>query len=92
MANMTIAKRTSKPICRRGAMALMMDLSTTCRPVRGMGYPSHEGHSIQIMLVWVTHHIMEGMNSLPMALIGNYILVSYITVSFPETISVFDKS
>ena len=32
MAKMTIAKSTNKPICSKGAIALMMDFSTTCRP------------------------------------------------------------
>lgn len=33
MANITMAKSTSRPICRSGAIALIIDLSTTWRPV-----------------------------------------------------------
>lgn len=32
MANITIANSTKRPICSNGAMAFIMDLSTTCRP------------------------------------------------------------
>ena len=32
MANMRMATKSSRPICSRGIMAFMMDLSTTCRP------------------------------------------------------------
>ena len=32
MANMRIAKKSSRPICSRGTMAFMMDFSTICRP------------------------------------------------------------
>lgn len=32
MAKMTMAKSTSSPIWSKGAMALMIDLSTTCKP------------------------------------------------------------
>ena len=32
MANITMAKSTSNPICSKGAIALMIDLSTTWRP------------------------------------------------------------
>lgn len=33
MANITMAKNRSSPICNKGTMAFMMDLRTTCRPV-----------------------------------------------------------
>lgn len=36
MAKMTIAKSTNSPICSNGAIALMMDFKTTCRPIREM--------------------------------------------------------
>lgn len=32
MAKMTIANNTSNPICNNGAIALMMDFNTTCKP------------------------------------------------------------
>ena len=32
MAKMTMANSTSNPICSNGAIALMIDLSTTCKP------------------------------------------------------------
>jgi len=35
IANMMIANNTNKPIWSSGAIALMMDFSTTCRPIRG---------------------------------------------------------
>jgi len=34
MAKITIANKTSKPICSNGAMAFIMDLSTTWRPAK----------------------------------------------------------
>lgn len=37
MANMRMAKKSSKPIWRRGTMAFMMDFSTICRPGREKG-------------------------------------------------------
>lgn len=35
MANITMAKKRSSPICSKGTMAFMMDLRTTCRPEGG---------------------------------------------------------
>lgn len=32
MANMRMAKNSSRPICSRGIMAFIMDLRTTCKP------------------------------------------------------------
>lgn len=40
MANMRIAKKSSRPIWRRGTMAFMMDFRTICKPERG-----EKGHS-----------------------------------------------
>lgn len=36
MANMTIANNTNKPICSNGAIALMIDFKTTCKPAQGI--------------------------------------------------------
>jgi tartrate dehydratase alpha subunit/fumarate hydratase class I-like protein len=32
IANMRMAKKSRRPICRRGTMAFMIDFSTICRP------------------------------------------------------------
>lgn len=58
MANMRIAKKSSKPICRRGTMAFMMDFSTICRPGRG-----RKEHS----LAWGGQSPACGMSTPPVA-------------------------
>jgi tartrate dehydratase alpha subunit/fumarate hydratase class I-like protein len=34
IANIRMAKKSRRPICRRGTMAFMMDFNTICRPGR----------------------------------------------------------
>lgn len=33
IANITIANNTKRPICSKGAIALIIDFKTTCKPV-----------------------------------------------------------
>lgn len=41
IANITIAKRTSKPICNNGAIAQSIDFSTTCKPAGSFQESNH---------------------------------------------------
>jgi len=43
MANITIAKRTSRPIWSKGAMAFSIDFSTTCKPEHTATWDYYKG-------------------------------------------------
>lgn len=53
IANITIANKTSNPICNRGAMAFIMDFRTTCKPVRRTQIKMVNGPGKPAMSSWL---------------------------------------
>lgn len=57
MAKMTMANKTSKPICKSGAIAFNIENKTTCKPIANKMQTKTVNHFVleSIMLYYVTY-------------------------------------
>lgn len=78
MANMRMAKKRRRPICSRGIMAFMMDLSTTCKPV---------GYTQRWHLVEVKYHERESSPKILISPICYPLPVTFSTLHNPSAVS-----